>query len=228
MTDTVWAPPPEKDNTAASHQFMELYGSLAVMNTYLKLVVLGLCGLCAGLVFANVKIIRHYRDFRPLVIRITDSGKTEPVNYSELEYHPQTAEMKYFLIQFVQLHYGRVRATIQQDYARSFYFLDGRLADSVMETSKKSKLIETFLTDRSDEIDIRVTGVSIEDLRTPPYRAKVEFEKLYYSPGDHVERKREKYTGNFVFLFREGVANDVIPVNPLGFTITYYREDQAF
>lgn len=228
MTETVWAPPLEKDYNAARHQFMELYGSLAVMNTYLKIAVLALCGLCAGLVLANIKIIQHYRDFRPIVIRVVESGKAEPVNYSDLEYHPQTAEMKYFLIQFVQLHYARVRATIQQDYARSFYFLDGRLADSVMEASKKSKLIETFLTDRSDEIDIRVTGVSIEDLRSAPYRAEVEFEKIYYSSGDHVEHKREKYTGNFVFMFRDGVANDVIPVNPLGFTITYYREDQAF
>jgi type IV secretion system protein VirB5 len=187
-----------------------------------------LSGVCAGLALASITIIQHYRDFRPIVVRITESGKPETVRYSELEYQPQTAEMKYFLIQFVQLHDARVRATIQEDYARSFYFLDGHLADSVMEASKKSKLIETFLTDRSDEIDIRVTGVAIEDVRNPPYRAKVEFERIYYSSPDHVERKREKYTGNFVFVFRDQVPNDVIPVNPLGFTVTYFREDQAF
>jgi type IV secretory pathway component VirB8 len=198
------------------------------MNTYLKIAVLALTGVCAGLVLADIKIVQHYRDFRPIVIRITDTGKAEPVNFSELEYHPQTAEMKYFLIQFVQLHYARIRATVQEDYARSFYFLDGRLADSLMEASKKSKLIETFLTDHSDEVDIKVTSVSIEDIRTPPYRAKVEFEKIYCTSPDHKEQKREKYTGNLVFVFRDQVSNDVIPVNPLGFTITYFREDQAF
>jgi type IV secretion system protein VirB5 len=228
MTETMWSPPPTKDYKAARQQFMELYGSLAVMNTYLKIALLAMSLVSAGLVFANVKIIEHYRNFRPLVIRVTDTGKTEAVSYTALESRPQPAEMKYFLIQFVQLHYARVRATVREDYAHSLYFLDGRLADSIMEKSKKDKLIETFLTDRSDEIDVRVTGVSIEDLRNAPYRAKVEFEKVYYSSPDHTERRREKYTGNFVFTFRDDVSNDIIPVNPLGFTITYFREDQAF
>ena len=39
---------------------------------------------------------------------------------------------------------------------------------------------------------------------------------------------RERYVGNFVFSFRDRVPNELIPINPLGFTITYFREDQAF
>ena len=33
---------------------------------------------------------------------------------------------------------------------------------------------------------------------------------------------------NFVFVVKDKVPNDMIPVNPLGLTITYFREDQAF
>jgi len=45
---------------------------------------------------------------------------------------------------------------------------------------------------------------------------------------DRTETKRERYIGNFVFTIRDHVPNSFIPVNPLGLTITYFREDQAF
>jgi type IV secretory pathway TrbF-like protein len=228
MNDLRLLPPPTPDYNAARRQYMELYGSTAVMNTYLKIALLCLCLVCTGLVMANIKTVQFFRNFKPVVIRINDVGRAESVPYGSLEYHPQEAEIKYFLVQFVQQHYGRVRATVQEGYARSLYFLDGRLADAIMEANKKSKTIETFMTDRSDEIEVRVKNVSIEDLRTPPYRATVDFEKIYHSASDHAETKREKYVGNFVFAVREHVSNAVIPINPLGLTITYFREDQAF
>jgi len=31
-----------------------------------------------------------------------------------------------------------------------------------------------------------------------------------------------------VFVVKEHVPNSIVPVNPLGLTITYFREDQAF
>ena len=89
-------------------------------------------------------------------------------------------------------------------------------------------LQDKFLAGRSEEIEINVKNVSIEDLRAPPYHATVDFEKVYYSPHDRQEVRREKYTGNFVFVVKEQVSNAMIPVNPLGFTITYFRDDQAF
>lgn len=70
--------------------------------------------------------------------------------------------------------------------------------------------------------------MSIEDLRTPPYRATVDFEKVYRRTQDRSEEKREKFIGNFVFEVRDHVPNNLIPINPLGLTITYFREDQAF
>jgi type IV secretory pathway TrbF-like protein len=227
MSETHWMPPPAKDYAAAKRQYLELHGSLAVMNNYLKIALLAMCVVCVGSIIANVKTIQLFREFRPIVIRINELGRAESVNYTSLVYRPQEPEIKYFLVQFVQLHYARVRATVRENYARSLYFLDGGKADAIIEANKKSNLIETFLTDHSDEIDIRVTSVSIEDLRSPPYRATIDFEKIYSAP-DHAEHKREKYTANFVFTFRDRVPNELIPVNPLGFTITYFRDDQAF
>jgi type IV secretory pathway component VirB8 len=65
-------------------------------------------------------------------------------------------------------------------------------------------------------------------MQNPPYRARVDFYLVYYSPSDHSELKRDLYTANFVFVFKTHVANELIPINPLGMTITYFREDQAF
>ena len=68
----------------------------------------------------------------------------------------------------------------------------------------------------------------IEDLRQPPYKASVDFEKVYYALADHAEIRREKYVASFVFVFKDRVPNVMIPVNPLGLTITYFREDEGF
>ena len=73
-----------------------------------------------------------------------------------------------------------------------------------------------------------MTNVSIQDLRSSPYRATADFEKIYYSPATREITRREKYVANIVFVKKNRVPNDMIPVNPLGLTITYFREDQAF
>src|SRR5713226_7466923 len=188
--------PIAKDESAAQQQYVEQFGSLLVTNTYLKIAVLALSLVCLALAALNLKTYRAFRDLKPLVIRINEVGRAEAVRYDTLEYRPQEAEIKYFLIDFVQRHYSRIRATLRENYARSLYFLDGRLADAIIETNKKNKVIETFLAGGSEEIEIRVANVSIEDLRAAPYKATVDFEKIYYAAADHSEIRREKYIAN--------------------------------
>ncbi len=228
MSATLWMPPPTKDFNAARHQYVEHFGSTLVTNSYLKIAVFALSLVNVGQVVLHIKTYQAFRHLKPLVIRINDVGRAEAVRYDTLEYRPQEAEIKYFLIDFVQRHYGRMKATVRENYARSLYFLDGRLADSIIEGNKKSKAIETFLAGTGEEIEIHVTNVTIEDLRAAPYKATVDFEKVYYAPADHLEIRREKYVANFVFVVKDRVPNAMIPVNPLGLTIVYFREDQSF
>jgi type IV secretory pathway TrbF-like protein len=227
MSNTTIDLPIMPDERAAKRQYVEQFGSLIVMNTYLKIALLALSLVVLALVFLDVRTFQAFRELKPLVIRINDVGRAEAIRYESLEYHPQEAEIRYFMTQFVELYYSRMRATVSESYARSFYFLDPKLADAIIEANKKNKTMEPLLSGASDEIDVRVKNVSIEDLRQAPYRATVEFEKIYYGP-DRSETKREKYVGNFAFVFRDRVPNAVIPVNPLGLVITYFREDQAF
>lgn len=218
---------PSFDN--AKRLYLEQYGDPMVTNTYLKiaLVLLGL--VAVGLVLVDLRTIRTFQNFRPLVIRIDDLGRAEALNYSSFEYKPQDVEAKYFLSQFCTLYYRRNRYTIQDDFSKSMYFLDGKLADGIIDTYRKSGIIDKFLTNTSaPEIDVDIKNVALEGLENPPYRARVDFYMVYYSPVDHSELKRDLYTADFVFVFRTQVPNNLIPVNPLGMTISYFREDQAF
>jgi type IV secretory pathway TrbF-like protein len=219
--------PPEKSFAAARRQFVELYGSLAVMNTYLKIAVVLLAGACMMLALLNFRTLQSFRNFKPWVIRINDVGRAEAVRYTALEYQPRESEIRYFLSDFVERHYGRMRATLRNNYARSLYFLDGRLADSLIESNKKSGALEAFLTGIGEEIEVTVKNVVIEDLRESPYRATVDFEKAYLG-ADRSVLRRETYVANFVFVVKDQVPNTLVPVNPLGLTITYFRADQAF
>lgn len=227
MSATHWTLPPTKDFEAAKRQYVEQYGSVLVTNTYLKIAVLALCLVVLALVALNIKTYQAFRHIKPLVIRINEVGRADAVPYDSFEYKPQEAEIKYFLIDFVQRHYSRMRATVKENYTRSLFFLDGRLADAVIEANKKTNGIETFLAGSSEQIEVQVDNVSIEDLRKSPYRATADFQKIYYDAA-HRETRREKYVANIVFIVKEQVPNDMIPVNPLGLTITYFREDQAF
>jgi type IV secretory pathway TrbF-like protein len=228
MPDLNCLPPPINDFAAAKRQYIELHGSLAVMNTYLKVALFALSVVCIALTILNIRTYSTFHHLQPLVIRINELGRAEAVTYGSLEYHPQEAEIKYFLTEFVHDYYGRIRATVRETYPRSLYFLDGRLADAVMETNKKSKAMETFLLNGPEEIDIEVKNVAVEDLRQAPYKAAVEFEKVYYASSGHNELRRERYVAHCVFVVKQPVPNALVPINPLGLTLTYFREDQAF
>jgi type IV secretion system protein VirB5 len=212
---------------AAKRRFVEHYGAAVVTSHYLKIALLCLSTVTLGLLMVTWRITATLRTVKPLVIRIDDVGRASAVTYAALEYSPQAPELKYFLIQFVTDHYSRRRATVKTSYARSLYFMDARLADATIEAGKKANTIERFLTSGDDEIEITVKNVALEDLRTPPYRATVDFEKGYYA-ADHAETHRETYTAHVEFVVQDKVPNAIVPINPLGLTITYFREDQAF
>jgi type IV secretory pathway TrbF-like protein len=213
----------------AKRLYLESYGDPMVTNTYLKIALVLVSLVALGLALVDLKTIRTFQNFRPLVIRIDDLGRAEAINYHNLEYKPQDAEAKYFLSQFCTLYYRRNRYTIQDDFSKSLYFLDGKLANGILDAYRKDDIIKKFITNTAaPEIDVDVKKVALEEMQTPPFRARVDFYLVYYSPADHSELKRDLYTANFVFVFRTQVPNELIPINPLGLSVTYFREDEAF
>jgi type IV secretory pathway TrbF-like protein len=220
---------PKKPAPTARQKFLELYAEPVVVNSYLKVTVLVLAAVSIGLLVLLVRTQAQAQNTKPLVIRINDVGHAEAVDYANFAYKPQEADNRYFLSQWARLFYSRNRYTIQKDLTQALYFLNGDLQSAVIEQNKKSKLIESFLLDSgAANVDIEIKNVAIEDLRSAPYKARIEFYKIYTNPMDHTESKRELWTANVVYTFRERVSNEMLLVNPLGLTITYFREDQAF
>ena len=213
----------------AKRQFVELYGSALVMNTYLKLALLLVSLIAVGLLALNYRTQAGAADLKPLVVRIDAVGRAEAVAYDASAYAPQAPELRYFLTQFVVKHFSRIRTTVQREYPDSLFFLDQALADATIAQNEQSRAMETFLTNpSSDEVDVVVQNVSLSELSKPPYKATVTFRKVFYTPGTRVERSQESHVAQIDFVMRSHVPNDFVRVNPLGLQITYFRVDQAF
>ncbi len=218
-----------KSLESAKRQFVELYGSALVMNTYLKIALVLLALVALGLVGLNFHTVSKYANVKPLVIRIDDVGRAEAVQYDATAYQPQAPELRYFLTQFVVKHFSRIRATVQREYPDSLFFLDPQLADATIAQNDQSHAIETFLTNPTgDEVDIVVQNVSLTEIAKPPYKAAVTFQKVSYTSGTRAERAHQTYVAQVDFVIRGHVPNEFVRVNPLGLQITYFRVDQAF
>ncbi len=217
------------NRSEAAQKYLEQYGDPIVTNTYLKLTILILAAVSLTTLALFYRAQAALSSMKPLVIRINDVGRAEAVDYQNFAYKPQEAENRYFLSEWARAYYSRNHYTMQKDFTKALYFLNGDLQNSILEKYKTEKVIDSFLLDPSQpNIDIEVKTVAIEDLRQPPFKARIEFYKIFTSPLDHTEQKRELWTANVVYSFRDQVRNEMLPVNPLGLTITYFREDQAF
>jgi hypothetical protein len=144
-------------------------------------------------------------------------------------YQPQPPELRYFLTQFVVKHFSRIRATVQREYPDSLFFLEPTLADATITQNDRTRVLEMFVTNSAaDEVDVVVQNVSLSELSTPPFKASVTFQKVYFAPGTRSERNRETFVAQIDFALRDRVPNAFVRVNPLGLQIAYFRVDQAF
>jgi type IV secretory pathway TrbF-like protein len=211
----------------AARQEYEYYGSTLTTNTALKVALLVALGVIALLGVDHVRMARNAANPQRIVIRINDVGRAEAVAYSNFVYQPQAPEIRYFLSQFVIGYYGRNHKTVREQYVNSLYFLDRQLFDVIDSQDRRSQWLPKFLTSSDDDVNIAINNVVIEDLTTEPYRARVEFTKVFTNTTG-IEIKRENWAAEFLFRFNSDVPNSLVPHNPLGLAITYFRQDQAF
>src|SRR3954464_2791175 len=81
----------------AKRQFVELYGSALVMNTYLKIALVLVSLVALGLLDINFHTAAKYSQVKPLVIRIDSVGRAEAVRYDAAGSQPQALHIRYFL-----------------------------------------------------------------------------------------------------------------------------------
>jgi hypothetical protein len=215
--------------TDAGQKYLELYAEPVVTNTYLKLALLVLSVVALALLALFYRTQSAALRLKPLIIAVSDSGRGQVMQYDDFAKIPIDRVSKYYLAQWAELYYGRNHATLQRDFAQSLSFFSNQLQSATIQRFQKAKTLESFLLDPSQpNIDIDIHSVVLEDLRQPPYRAEIEFDKVFSAPGDIEEQRRERWTANVVYGFRDEVPNSMLLTNPLGLVITYCREDQAF
>jgi type IV secretory pathway component VirB8 len=225
MTDTSKALP----ITDAGHKFLELYAEPVVTNTYLKIALLVLSFVTLALLALLYRAETAASRLKPLVISVSDAGRGQVSSYADFSKVPVDRVSKYYLARWVSLYYGRNHATLQRDFSESLSFFSNDLQGATLLRVNKAKTLETFLLDPSaPNIDIEINAVVLEDIRQSPYRAHIEFEKVFRSPGDQQEQRRERWTANVIYGFRDEVPNQMLLTNPLGLVVSYVHEDQAF
>ena len=213
----------------AGHKFLELYAEPVVTNTYLKVALLVLSVVALTVLSLLYRAQTAALRLKPLVISISDAGRGQVMNYADFSTVPVERVSKYYLARWVALYYGRNHATLQRDFAESLNFFSNDLQSATLARVNKAKTLETFLLDPSaPNVDIEIKAVVLEDTRQAPYRAHIEFEKVFHSPGDQDEQRRERWSANVVYNFRDEVPNQMLLTNPLGLVISYVHEDQAF
>jgi len=223
MTDTKY------QTTDAGHKFLELYAEPVVTNSYLKVALLALSTVTLVLLALLYRAETAALRLKPLVISVSDAGRGQVSSYADFSKVPVDRVSKYYLAHWAELYYGRNHATLQRDFAESLNFFSNDLQGATLLRVNKAKTLETFLLDPgAPNVDIEIKAVVLEDLRQSPYRAHIEFEKVLRSAGDQQEIKRERWTANVVYGFRDEVSNQMLLTNPLGLVIRYVHEDQAF
>jgi len=217
------------DISRAAERYLEQYGDPLVTNTYLKIALLCLAGLCVMLGLLVFKSQKALASAKPFIIRISDVGHAEAIDYRNFDYRPQEAENKYYLTRWANLYFGRNRYTIERDQTQALYFLNADVQRAVIEQEQKNNTIANYVKDSTlPYVDIEVKNVILDDLRQSPYSARIEFDKVFTNSGDQSVLKREKWTATVTYVFNPQVSNEKTTVDPLGLTIIRFRVDQAF
>ncbi|MGC2161503.1 MAG: VirB8/TrbF family protein [Silvibacterium sp.] len=215
--------------TDAGHKFLELYAEPIVTNTYLKVALLVLSMVALALLALLYRAQTAASRLKPLVISISDIGRGQVMNYDDFSKLPVERVSKYYLARWAELYYGRNHATLQRDFSQSLDFLSNQLQSATLQQVNQQKTLQAFLLDPSaPNVDIEIDAVVLEDTRQAPYRAQIEFQRVFRSPGDGQEQRRERWTANVLYGFRDEVPNQMLLTNPLGLVISYVHEDQAF
>jgi type IV secretion system protein VirB5 len=215
--------------TDAGHRFLELYAEPVVTNTYLKIALLVLSVVALALLALLYRAQTSASRLKPLVVSISDIGRGQVMNYDDFSKIPVDRVSKYYLARWCELYYGRNHATLQRDFSQSLDFFSNELQSVTLQGLNQQKTLQTFLLDPSaPDVDIKIDAVILEDLRQSPHSAQIQFQKIFRSPGDGTEQRRERWTANVVYSFRSEVPNQMLLTNPLGLVISYVHEDQAF
>lgn len=171
-------------------------------------------------------------------VRIDETGRAQPIAYSDLNYRAEPAEIRYFLNQWAQYSYDRQRETVATTYRKRFYFMSRDLIQKVQAADRRSQEIEGVESGRLASNTVDVVSIQITSLEQHPGQdiaadgqAEIRFVKHFYAQGT-MAGFLQPWRAAVHFVVAPAVLPKIQPallpeyerLNPLGFTITFLDE----
>jgi type IV secretion system protein VirB5 len=186
-----------------------LYAAAPTANAALKIAVVSMGIVTAVMALALMKTSAAATHVRPCIVRINEVGRAEAVSYQPISYRPQAPEIRYFLSHFTHDYFARVHATLRHDYMIAQWFPDRQLFQQADDRDRRTQWLPKFLSGTEDDAEVTVSDVVIENLEQEPYRARVEFSKVFTSSAGQ-ETAAEDAAHNTARSARE--RNQVLPL----------------
>ena len=213
----------EKDETGKT--YAEIWGEAIHSNRHLRVLSMGLAGLCLLLVVIIIRL-SSVEAPRPIVVRVDEVGRAEALSYETVEARadPLDPTTKYFLHRFIDDYYSRRRATVEQAWARSLRFLTTGLANEAFRAEGRNVAMLAAGAAR-EELQVERVVLRIQANQEPPHGATADFDLVRLV--NAVETERERWTLSMQFIFLETIPPEMMVFNPMGIIITYLRGDRA-
>ena len=213
----------EKDETGKT--YAEIWGEAIHSNRHLRVLSMGLAGLCLLLVVIIVRL-SSVEAPRPIVVRVDEVGRAEALSYETVEAQadPLDPTTKYFLHRFIDDYYSRRRATVEHAWARSLRFLTTGLANEAFRAEGRNVAMLAAGVAR-EELQVERVVLRIQANQQEPHGATADFDLVRLV--NAVETDRERWTLSMQFIFLETIPPEMMVFNPMGIIITYLRGDRA-
>lgn len=207
--------------------YAEIWAEVLATNRYLKIALGALSLVCVGLLLLCWRTFDRFEHLSPLVVRIDEVGRAEAVAYEAAAYRPDVAkpEVKYFLRRFLVLHRERRRGAALEAWRDSLLFLDRPLAQRLLAEQEAGGELAAFLAGGGYEVGVAIDAVQVQPSRAEPYRARLDFTETRRDSSGRVA-SRQRWTSEFEFRFVPRPPRELLAVNPLGLSITYFRSDR--
>jgi type IV secretion system protein VirB5 len=180
---------------------------------------------------------------RPVVnryVRIDEMGRSQAIQYSDLNYSPREGEVRTYLTDWANYRYTIGRDTIAKRYPLNYYFLSGNLSSQLMTEDNANHLVSQVVGGQIEQSDDEVKNVTITSMSQETVQgaiiargtALIALDKLY-SPRNSHEPRTEHWLISVTYYLNPKQVSDqakVFPqfetINPLGLTITEFHENR--
>ena len=237
-TPTVEAPLTPKQAVLADEIGNEVYASHYAERKAYRLIIFCETVLLCGAMWSSWSLAH-----RPIVnryVRIDEMGRSQAIQYSDLNYSPREGEVRTYLSDWANYRYTISRDSIAKKYPLNYYFLSQSLSSQLMTEDNANHLVSQVIGGQIEQSDVEVKNVTITSMSQETVQgaviargtALVAIDKLYSPRASHEPRTEHWGISVTYYLNPKQVSDQarIFPqfetINPLGLTITEFHENR--